>query len=167
MTLSASPDMTGSPDICLDRESDGDYVRRQRRGGRGSQSDGPGEVTAAVTRNFTKGNASVCIMAERAGAPGGACGCGSGGQSGGLRPQVPPAFLQDHGGHEKSGQGRGHDGGGSQSGYSGGNRPGETAEGAGLPDYRHGRDGHRQHHHQQRGGRRPSGKEGGGRSARL
>ena len=59
--------MTGSPDICLDRKAvvimcaDNGVVEE------GVSQTGR-EVTAAVTRNFTKGNASVCIMAERAGA---------------------------------------------------------------------------------------------------
>ena len=59
--------MTGSPDICLDRKAVVIMCADNGVVAEGVSQTGR-EVTAAVTRNFTKGNASVCIMAERAGA---------------------------------------------------------------------------------------------------
>ena len=59
--------MTGDPDVDLEKKAvvimcaDNGVVEE------GVSQTGQ-EVTAAVTRNFTNGNASVCIMAERAGA---------------------------------------------------------------------------------------------------
>lgn len=59
--------MTGSPDVNLEKKAVVIMCADNGVVAEGVSQTGQ-EVTAAVTRNFTKGNASVCIMAERAGA---------------------------------------------------------------------------------------------------